>query len=142
DWRTLDADDADLGGTNPLPLDVPGAGGSAALLLALGKDGRAYLIDRNRLGGIGGSLLSGTVSTGAILTAPATFRIGEEVYVAMRGRAAHCPASSRGNGLTVLQIRAGPPPSVGTAWCGALPGKGAPIVTTTDGRSNPIVWVV
>ena len=58
DWRSLDADDADLGGTNPLPLDVTGVGGSAALLLALGKDGRAYLIDRNRLGGIGGSLVA------------------------------------------------------------------------------------
>ena len=26
DWRALDARDADLGGTNPLPLDVPSAG--------------------------------------------------------------------------------------------------------------------
>jgi len=26
-------------------------------------------------------------------------------------------------------------------WCQPLDGRGAPIVTTTDGTSNPIVWV-
>jgi hypothetical protein len=29
-----------------------------------------------------------------------------------------------------------------TAWCGVLRGAGSPIVTTTDGRSDPIVWIV
>src|SRR5438132_1860659 len=82
DWRTLDDRDADLGGTNPLPIDLPGAGGSAALLLALGKDARAYLLDRNRLGGIGGSLLSETVATREILAAPAAYRASDGVYVA------------------------------------------------------------
>src|SRR5207237_5376493 len=65
DWRALDTRDADLGSTNPLPLDLPSAGGGAALLLALGKDGRAYLLDRDRLGGIGGSLASEIVSSRA-----------------------------------------------------------------------------
>src|SRR5262245_32076909 len=40
DWKTLDARDADLGGSNPLPLDIPGAGDGRALILALGKDGK------------------------------------------------------------------------------------------------------
>ena len=142
DWRTLDDRDADLGGTNPLPLDVPGAGGSAALLLALGKDARAYLLDRNRLGGLGGGLLSETVATRHILGAPAAYRTGDGVYVAFQGPGAHCPATSRGKGLTVLQVRSGSPPALATAWCGALRGEGSPIVTTTDGRSNPIVWVL
>jgi outer membrane protein assembly factor BamB len=143
DWRTLDDRDADLGGTNPLPLDVPGAGGtSAALLLALGKDDRAYLLDRDRLGGIGGSLISETVATRPILGAPAAYRTGDGVYVAFQGQGEHCPPTSRDRGLTVLQVRAGSPPSLTTAWCGALRGQGSPIVTTTDGRSNPIVWVL
>ena len=43
DWRELDQQDADLGGTNPLPIDVPVANGNQALLLALGKDRHAYL---------------------------------------------------------------------------------------------------
>ena len=50
---------------------------------------------------------------------------------------------TRGGGnLTVLHIRAGSPPSLDTAWCGAFRGEGAQIVTTTDGRANPIVWVI
>jgi hypothetical protein len=142
DWRALDARDADLGGTNPLPLDVPSAGASAALILALGKDARAYLLDRNRLGGIGGSLASETVSTGPILTAPASYPAGDGVYVAFQGHGARCPDTRRDDALTVLQIRAGSPPTLVTGWCGALRGEGSPIVTTTDGRANPIVWIL
>src|SRR4029077_20332104 len=77
-----------------------------------------------------------------ILAAPAAYRTGDGVHVSFQGQGAHCPATSRGNGLTVLQVRSGPPPSLAAAWCGALRGQGAPIVTTTDGRSNPIVWVL
>ena len=29
-----------------------------------------------------------------------------------------------------------------TAWCGAVKGRGSAIVTTTDGRANPIVWML
>jgi len=46
------------------------------------------------------------------------------------------------NELTVLKVRSGSPPTIETAWCGALRGAGSPIVTTTDGRSNPVVWIV
>src|SRR5207244_11771086 len=46
-WRSLDQRDADLGGTNPVPLDVQSPNGTRALLLALGKDGHAYVLDLN-----------------------------------------------------------------------------------------------
>jgi hypothetical protein len=142
DWPSLDSRDADLGGTNPLPLEVPASSGKQALVLALGKDGRAYLLDRRRLGGIGGSLASEIVATRPIRTAPAAYPAGEGVYVAFEGSGAHCPDSRRGDALTVLQIRAGSPPTLVTGWCGTLQGEGSPIVTTTDGHSNPIVWIV
>ena len=29
-----------------------------------------------------------------------------------------------------------------TAWCGGVSGRGSAIATTTDGHSNPIVWVL
>ena len=93
DWHALDTRDADLGGTNPLPLDVPSAGGRRAFVLALGKDARAYLLDRNRLGGMGGSLASEVVATRPIRTAPATYPAGEGVYVAFQGPGARCPGS-------------------------------------------------
>jgi hypothetical protein len=142
DWHTLDERDADLGGTNPLPLDVRPAGSPSALVLALGKDGRAYLLDRNNLGGFGGSLAAETVSARPIRTAPAAYSAADGVFVAFQGEGAHCPTRNRDNNLTVLHIRGGAPPSLATAWCGSFKGEGAPIVTTTDGRSNPIVWIL
>jgi hypothetical protein len=142
DWRTLDSEDADLGGTNPLPLNVPAANGMQALVLALGKDARAYLLDRNNLGGIGGSLVFATVSTGPIRTAASAYPAADGAFVAFQGPGAYCPAPRRGDALTVLKIRAGSPPALATAWCGALSGRGSPIVTTTDGRANPIVWIL
>ena len=33
------------------------------------------------------------------------------------------------------------PSAIATAWCASFNGLGAPIVTTTDGKANPIVWV-
>jgi hypothetical protein len=142
DWRALDARDADLGGTNPLPFEVPSGSGTQPLVLALGKDARAYLLDRNNLGGIGGNLVSQVVSTWPIRTAPVYYPTAEGVFVAFQGQGAHCPTPRGDNNLTVLQIRAGSPPSLATAWCGAFTGEGSPIVTTTDGHSNPIVWIL
>jgi PQQ enzyme-like repeat protein len=142
DWKQLDARDADLGGSNPLPLNVAGANGDQSLILALGKDRKAYLLDQKDLGGIGGQLLSEAVSDAAILTSPAAYTIGNDVFVAFQGQGAHCPRASDGRGLTVLKIAAGSPPKMTTAWCGALRGRGSAIVTTTDGHSNPIVWAL
>ena len=141
DWKALDGRDADLGGSNPLPLDVSGAGGRA-LILALGKDGKAYLLDRNNLGGVGGQLAAETVSQSQIITSPAAYPVGGDVFVAFQARGAHCPQPGPGRDLTVLKIAAGPPPTMTTAWCGALRGRGSPIVTTTDGHSDPIVWML
>src|SRR5438046_10315053 len=50
-WFSLDNSDADLGGVSTTLIDVPGATPSQ-LILALGKDGNAYLLNRNNLAGI------------------------------------------------------------------------------------------
>jgi hypothetical protein len=71
DWHALDERDADLGGSNPVPLDIQGSTGRQSFILALGKDGRAYLLNRNNLGGIGGSLVIETITPQPIRTAPA-----------------------------------------------------------------------
>ncbi|HEX6441454.1 MAG TPA: hypothetical protein VF007_04655 [Stellaceae bacterium] len=138
DWRALDQRDADLGGTNPLPFDLPGG---RAVVLALGKDENAYLFDRRNLGGIGGSLLAERVASYPIRTAPAAFPASDGVFVAFQARGSACPNGGRGD-LTVLKIADATPPTMRTAWCGAMSGGGAPIVTTTDGHDNPIVWIL
>lgn len=141
-WKALDARDEDLGGSNPIPLDVAGAGGSQALMVALGKDRKAYLLNRDDLGGIGGQLAAATVSTEPIRTSPAAYPVGNDVLLAFQGPGTDCPDTGRGNGLTVLKIEGGSPPTMRTAWCAVLNGRGSAIATTTDGRSNPIVWVL
>ena len=141
DWRTLDQNDADLGGTNPLPLDVPAPGGSRGLMLALGKDRKAYVLDRNNLGGIGGQVAVATVSQQPIHTAPAAYPAGDGMFVALQASGTQCPNGSD-SGLTVLRVKSGSPPSMTTAWCGAVRGGGSPMVTTTDGHSDPIVWML
>jgi hypothetical protein len=142
DWRALDQRDADLGGANPLPLNLGAGERAQPLVLALGKDARAYLLDGNNLGGVGGSLAAETVSTRPIRTAPAAYPADGGLFVAFQGAGAHCPTPRRDNNLTALRLRAGSPPSLVTAWCGAFRGEGSPVVTTTDGHSNPIVWIL
>lgn len=141
-WRALDERDIDLGGTQPVIVDLDGPNGPQALVLALGKDGRAYLLDRNNLGGIGGSLAVETVSQWPIRTAPAVFAVAGDAFVAFQGRGARCPSRAINGDLTVLKIAGGPKPSIATAWCAGVRGAGSPIVTTSDGHSDPIVWMV
>src|SRR5882762_7779782 len=51
-WFSLDQGDTDLGGVSATVIDVPG-GTPSKLVLALGKDRNAYLVNRGNLGGIG-----------------------------------------------------------------------------------------
>jgi hypothetical protein len=73
------------------------------------------------------------VSTNPIITAMATYPGAGAAMVAFEGQGAAC----RGN-LVMLKIT---PSAIATAWCASFNGRGAPIVTTTDGKTNPIVWV-
>jgi hypothetical protein len=51
-------------------LIIPAGAARQAFVVALGKDGHAYLLDRNDLGGIGGSLVNEVVSPRAIRIDP------------------------------------------------------------------------
>ena len=133
-WFSLDQADLDLGGTAAVPVDVPNASATLPRVLALGKDGYAYLLDRGKLGGIGSQLARVHVSTDQIRTAAAVYTVGTAAMVAFEGQGAQCPGAA-GN-LTVLSLTK--TVLLATAWCASFSGQGAPIVTTTD----PIVWVV
>jgi len=143
DWKTLDDYDEDLGGANPLPVDVRDRSDGGRLVLALGKDGKAYLLNRDNLGGIGGALAVEKVARDPIITAPAVYPVSDGgALVAFEGHGSGCPSGMSNPGLTVLKIRAHPSPMISTAWCGSVDGRGSPIVTTTADGSNPIVWIV
>jgi len=142
-WNWLDRADQDLGGSAPIPLDVPSAKGVHKLIFAIDKTGEAYLLDRDRLGGIGHPLTSAHVMANVAIVSPAVWSAGDSVFVALQGYGANCPPDKSGKGLVALKIRVDPTPTIDTAWCAAVSGnRGAPIVTTTDGSANPIIFIL
>jgi PQQ enzyme repeat len=131
-WASLDGGDTDLGGSGPILVDVPGATPSA-LVVALGKDGKAYLLNRSNLGGVSAPVASANVSGNAIIQAGASYRTSQGTYVVLR------PTTGT---LTAFKITATNPPTITTGWSVASSGRGSPFVTTTDGTNNAIVWAV
>jgi hypothetical protein len=153
-WANLDVSDGDLGGTGAVPIDVPGATPSA-LMVALGKNGVAYLLNRANLGGKGtgngttgeglaSKLVAATAATSttgaSIMNAPSSYKTASGSYVVFNttGVGAGC-ATGSGN-LVALKIGAASPPTITVAWCASMTGRGSPIVTTTDGTANAVVW--
>jgi outer membrane protein assembly factor BamB len=152
-WKELDDRDLDLGGAGPLLFTLPGLPGSQPqrLVAAFGKDGNVYVLDRTRLGGIGGQLASlhAVENQGGIRTAATAYPNGAGVTLVVNGQGAHCPAGQSGD-LTAVQVNPGPPPSLtptlAVAWCadshGGKPPGGSPITTSPDGRSDFVIWNV
>jgi PQQ-like domain len=139
-WKQLDEDDLDLGGVTPLPLTVPGS--PNPLLLAFGKDGNGYLLNRANLGGFGGALAVYRAARGTIITAAAAYPLAGAMRVAYQANGVTCPNGRRTSGIGSLTVTMGGSNELQSAWCARLDGQGAPIVTTTDGSAEPIVWAV
>ncbi|MGI8820576.1 MAG: dockerin type I domain-containing protein [Chthoniobacterales bacterium] len=129
-WVSLDNGDTDLGGSGPIVLDVPGANPSA-LLLALGKDHNAYLVNRTSMGGVTTPVAQAVVSTGTIITAGAVYHTPTSAYFTLR------PVSGT---LNAFKINATSPPTITSGWSVSSSGRTAPFVTTTNGTNNAIVW--
>jgi hypothetical protein len=138
-WLALDAADADVGGTGPVLGVVAGATPSA-IAVALGKDGNAYLIDRNSPGSIGNPIATLRAASGQIITAAALYTTALGTHVAFRGAGAACTNAS--GSLATLKIVAGAPPTLVGSWCGNPSGNGSPIVTTSDGQADAIRWAL
>jgi hypothetical protein len=149
-WQTLDENDLDLGSASPMVFDLPGATPSS-LVAAIGKEGVLFLLDRQNLGGIGVSrdnqgegLFSRKIAQGGdgVHGHGATYETAKGRYVVVRtnGTGAGCPDGSQGD-LIAARVVPTSPPTFSVAWCATSHGYGSPVVTTTDGLSNPIVWV-
>jgi outer membrane protein assembly factor BamB len=140
-WYALD-NYAQGFGTAPVVFDLPGST-PGQLAIVFDKGGNAYLLDRAALGGIGGALDSDAaaavyatlhVATAPIISAPVVYTTATAAYVAVKG------ACGAGTGdLTAVKLVPGAPPTLAPSWC-ALSGAGSPMVTTSDGQSDAIVW--
>jgi hypothetical protein len=147
DWSALDNSDADIGGTGPILIDVPGATPSK-LVVAIGKSGVVYLLDRTNLGGqgtgngmTGEGVSSAPIASKFVITAPASYTSTQGTYVVFRGAGMGCPPGQSGD-LTAVKISATAPPRASVAWCAVQNGRGSPMATTTDGQNDAIVWTL
>jgi hypothetical protein len=137
-WKVLDAGDVDVGGVAPMLIDLPQGAAHPKLAVNFGKDGFIYIIDRDHPGGIGGQLVAQQVAR-TVITVPAAYTIPSGTYVVIKGSGTNCPSGQSGD-LTALRIT--PDLKVTTAWCARQDGNASPIVTTTDGRTDAVVWGV
>jgi outer membrane protein assembly factor BamB len=103
-WRDLDASDTDLGSVGATLLTTTG------VVVAIGKQGVAYLLRADRLGGVGGQVASRAVCGGAW---GGTAWAGSMVWV---------PCA---DGLVALSIS---PTSIRVVWKAAHPRLGSPIL--------------
>jgi outer membrane protein assembly factor BamB len=132
DFAALNSADLDLASVGPVPL--PGG-----RVFAIGKSGVGYLLDANRLGGIGGSLASKQVCGGAfggaayahgLMYIPCT-----EGIVALRPASRSFSVAWRGPGF-----RAGPPIVAGNlVWTVDLDGGSLVGLDARSGRSRASV---
>jgi outer membrane protein assembly factor BamB len=130
-WFSLDGSDTDLGGVSATVIDVPGATPSH-LVLALGKDSNAYLLDRNNLGGVSMPVAQANVSGTNRGTSAVTYHTSQGTYIGF-----HNDAGT----IRAYKITAASPPQIVFGWSQNQTGRGSPWVTTTDGTNNTIVWV-
>ena len=129
-WFSLDQTDTDLGGVSATLLDVPGATPSQ-LVLALGKDSKAYLLNRNNLGGISAPVAFASLPTAVRGQSAATYRTGLGTYFAFH---------TENNAVASYKVTATSPPTIVSAWNMSQTGLGSVFVTSTNGTDNVIVW--
>ena len=105
-WFNLDNGDTDLGGVSATVIDVPGAMPSQ-LVLALGKDSNAYLVNRNNLGGITSPVAQANVSGTNRGTSAVTYHTSQGTYFAFHNES---------NFIRAYKITPTNPPTIIFAW--------------------------
>ncbi|HET8935223.1 MAG TPA: hypothetical protein VFN67_17365 [Polyangiales bacterium] len=142
-WKEDDKAGWDLGSSSPVLFSMPGAT-PANLVLAMGKNGHAFLLDAAKLGGIGGELSTVAVSDGGIaggmIGAPAVYPTPMGTFAAFRSNLLPTMCMSGMGNFAALKVTAGSPPKLSMAWCAEGNGTGSPIVTSPDGMTDSVVW--
>jgi hypothetical protein len=151
-WDELDRYDLDLGSSGPLVVDAPELTPSA-LIVAMGKSGVAYLVDRNNLGGLDGGPVASAVivqglpgNQGQIINAAAWATVAGATYIVVKGyynaTSADCQLPPDGSAYDLMAIRLDPTAQndMRTVWCVASGGMGSPSITMSDDANDAIVW--
>jgi hypothetical protein len=138
-WINMDQTDADLGGVGPVLFHVPGAT-PADLVMALGKDGNAYLLNRANLGGAGVAPLAILPVGGTIITSAVAYTTPNGSYVVFKGAGTGCPNMTTG-AFTAIKVSAASPPRLSIAWCAGAGAITAPAVSMADtAGTSSVLW--
>jgi outer membrane protein assembly factor BamB len=134
-YAAMDGTDADISSANPILVDALGM----QLALALGKNGKAYLIDRTNMGGVGSAIVGQEqVAGGQIATAAAWATIGGTTYfVAEAGGG----CVKNGGDVFAVKLDMSAPNKMTEVWCADGGGATSPIITSSDGINDAIVWM-
>jgi hypothetical protein len=148
DWYQMDQGDVDIDGSGPLVIDAPAITPSK-LVMAQGKDGYLYLIDRMNMGGLSAAAKTANVgalhvSNGEISNGSAFATIAGTTYVVVRPNGGdggdNCPNGTSGE-LVGVKLDPASSTKMTVAWCANAMGAGSPIITSSDGTHDPLVWV-
>ena len=162
-YRQMDTDDQDFGSSSVMLLNVPGAT-PPNYAVTVSKDSHLYFVNSAMLGtmGGGGEIIDLTLSPSnhSARVSPVSYVTSSGIHIALtvdRGPYMGCPAGSTVDpAMAVLMgftVTAGSPIKVTQNWCTTVGGQamtdqgtiknrsGSPLVTTTDGKSQPVVWV-
>jgi hypothetical protein len=147
-WAMMDTTDKDFGSNSPQVISVPGSTPSS-LLVAPAKPGHVYFLDPANLGGMGGQLRDLVVAdtnAESVYTAPTAYTTAMGVHVAISSTVGGvCPGGTTQGQVMSILLRPGSPPMPSIAWCATTSTddevrRRSPISTTTDGKTNAIVW--
>jgi hypothetical protein len=138
-----------MAGTSPVVFDLPGPT-PMKLIASAAKHGHVYFMNTAMMGGMGGQLAEHVAATAthSLRTALTSYKTAMGTYVALTvDRNASCAGDRV---LMSIKVNPGPPVKTTTAWCLPIGGledtacgrSSAPMVTTTDGMSEPIVWIM
>jgi hypothetical protein len=148
DWRILDAGEDDIAATSTVVIDVPGATPSSYVVGA-SKAGHVYFINTKMMAQGVEHVVAG--KTHSVHTGLAAYRSSMGTHVAMTvdRNATGCPAAAGSTVLMSVLVTPGAPVTPKTLWCYDLTPLGtpcgqtsAPIVTTSDGMNDLIVWIM
>jgi len=146
-WMAMDTADADVGSVNPVYVELAGATPSK-MVLQVSKDGHLYILDAANLGGSAAPKVDYMFAASgmSIHGTPIAYKTATAQYFVVNttSGAQGCPGNVTGRAMVALKISAASPPVASIAWCSAISGNAstAPIVTTTDGTNNAVVWFI
>jgi hypothetical protein len=116
-WYQDDEDDADLGSSGVVLFNVTGA---------------------SSLGGISTGLSEISGASGQVFGSMAAYTSNGVTYVV-------ADASGNGTcsgGMSTFTVSPTSPPQLGAGWCTGFGGNGSPIISTSDGTNDYVVWAM